>query len=439
MAESYGTGLSNNTATTLNANFKELYADRLQKLMPENTRLIKDIKPRKGRLGKQFHMPVALKQEHGFTYALAQAGAFAFNNVVPGIIKDATIDGCQLHGWCAIDYETAAKGANSKTSFVDSVGHIVESLWLSAQRRREIRVWYGQAGLGRLTSNTSGAILIDTAYYAPAIWVGMEGAKVSFTTGNAGGPVISSGMRDLGTPNYTAKITSVANASKTFTIDQFANTTTSDWVVFESELADVSGTSCTWQEGPGIHAMLSRTYVSSGTATDENKIHGIYPYDYSLWQPNTFAVGSTVLSVEAIQDMVAAAVAKGLEGTANLYCNPTTVSKLITDLGGLRRFQKEDGKKYTIGAADIEIECQGILVKIVSCPYIWEGFAYLFNPDIFSFIQAYPLSSKVPGRGDDLFYLEPGFAAYSMQIYSHEGLFCEAPCLATVASGIVNT
>lgn len=432
MAESYGTGLSNNTATTLNANFKELYADRLQKLLPENTKLIKQVKPRKGRLGKQFHMPVALKMEHGFTYALAQAGAFAFNNVIPGIIKDATIDGCQLHGWCAIDYETAAKGANSKTAFVDSVGHIVENLWTSAQRRREIRAWYGKAAIGKVVSTYSSGTTIglETANFAPAIWVGMEGAKISVTIGGATAAA-ATGLRDLGTPDYTATISSVDIANKQIVVSQAGNVAAADWIVFESEA--VHANPVTWGEGDGVHNMLATTY--NGTP----ELHGIDPYDYSLWRPNTFAVGSTVLSVEAIQDMVAQAIAKGLEGTANLYCNPATVSKLITDLGGLRRFQKEDGKKYTIGAADLEIECQGVLVKIVSCPYVWEGYAYLFDPSIFSFIQAYPLSSKVPGRGDELFYLEPGYAAYSMQIYSHEGLFCEAPCLATVASGIVNT
>lgn len=434
MAESYGTGLANNTATTLNANFKILYADKIQKLLPENTRLIKQVKPRKGRLGKSFSMPVALKMEHGFTYALAQAGAFAFNNVIPGIIKEATIDGCQLHGWCAIDYETAAKGANSKTSFVDSVGHIVENLWLSAQRRREIRAWYGKAGIAKVDSTYSSGttVLLARANFASANFIGMEGAKVSVTIGGATAAA-ATGLRDLGTPDYTATINSVdvASAVPSITLSQAANVAAGDWIVFESE--GVHANPITWGEGEGVHAMLNTTY------TDGIALHGIDPFDYSLWRPNTFAVGSTVLSVEAIQDMVAQAIAKGLEGTANLYSNPNTVSKLITDLGGLRRFQKEDGKKYTIGAADLEIECQGVLVKIVSCPYVWEGFAYLLDPSILSLIQAYPLSSKVPGRGDELFYLEPGYAAYSMQIYSHEGLFIEAPCLATVASGIVNT
>ena len=172
-----------NTHTQLNESYKVLYADRLKYLLPENFRYVRDVGTKKGRLGRQYNFPLVLKQEQGFTYAKYNAGEVTFNDTVPGIIKEATAYGYQLFGWCGIDFETAAKGANSKTAFVDSVGHIIESLYTSAQRRMEISGWYGQAGLARVSAvnTTSDYVDITAATWAPSMWIGAEGAWIKFS------------------------------------------------------------------------------------------------------------------------------------------------------------------------------------------------------------------------------------------------------------------
>jgi ribosomal protein S11 len=421
-----------NTFTQLNESYKILYADRLKYLLPENFRYHRDVGTKKGRLGRYYAFPLVLKQEQGFTYAKYDSGEVTFNDTVPGIIKEAIAYGYQLFGWCGIDFETAAKGANSKTSFVDSVGHIIESLYLAAQRRIEISGWYGQAGLARVSAvdNSADYVTITDATWAPAMWIGAEGAWIKFS--------------DHTTTDYSATITN-ATCLKISKVDM-ANkrlylTTTGDGDATTTSIAagniisfyntvteNATPASVVHAETQGIHAVLA------GPTT----LYGLTRASYSLLQGTSVAVGSTVMSLEAVQDAAAQGISKGMEGKVNLYLNPASVAKMITDFGGLRRFMSQEGNKYTVGANDITIHCQGLLVSIVAHPFIWEGYGYMFNPEIFKRIQAYPLSSKVPGRGDDLFHLTDGKGSYSMQLYSNEGLACDAPCQAVYFSGIVN-
>jgi hypothetical protein len=436
-----------NVHTQLNESYKVLYADRLKYLLPENFRYHRDIGTKKGRLGRQYNFPLVLKQEQGFTYAAYNSGEVTFADTAPGIIKEAVAYGYQLFGWCGIDYETAAKGANSKTSFVDSVGHIIESLYLSAQRRQEISGWYGQSMLGRVATNgytndadkTNDYITISTATWAPAMWIGAEGSYL--TTLANGGASATAGSTDGGTDATSMVISKVDMANKKIYCttagvgsttaecddmsDIIGNDSTGDTVHFYSSVVATP----TWKEQLGIHGILY----------NPTTLFGLTCADYSLLQPTVVNVGSTVMSLEAIQDAAAQGIAKGMEGKVNLYLNPASVAKMITDFGGLRRFMSQEGNKYTLGANDITIHCQGLLVNIVSHPFIWEGFGYMFNPEIFKRVQAYPLSSKVPGRGDDLFQLTQGKGSYSMQLYANEVLTCDAPCQGVCFYGIVNS
>jgi len=427
-----------NTVTQLNDSYKILYSDRLKYLLPEQFRYWRDISAKKGRLGQSYNWPVVLKQEQGFTFKKAGGGEVTFNNTVPGIIKSATTDGFQMFGWCGIDYETAAKGANSRQSFVDSVGHIIESLDLSAKRRIEMLGWYGQSGLAEIesvsytddTTVTNDYIVISKATWAPAMWVGAEGMRIdifdtTFATkrNHTNYPFCIKKVDMVNRRLYLSQYNDVTEVEA----DDLHDTVATDKILFQ-DTRDVTGTAY-WNEQQGIDSILNAANTT---------LFGITCADYSLWQSNSYAVGSTVMSVEAIQEIAAQAIPKGMEGRVKLYMNPNSVSKMITDIGGLRRFTSQEGNKYTVGANDITVHCQGVLVDIVSHPFIWEGSAYMFNPEIFGRVQAYPLSSKVPGRGDDLFQLTGGKGSYSMQLYSNEVLTTDAPCQGVRVTGIVN-
>ena len=51
--------------------FKQVYADKLGKLIPDNTILVKKIKfEQRKRIGANYNYPVVLKQENGITQAM---------------------------------------------------------------------------------------------------------------------------------------------------------------------------------------------------------------------------------------------------------------------------------------------------------------------------------------------------------------------------------
>ena len=68
-----------NTVTTLNGLFKEVYADKLENLIPEGTKFMQKVPfyGRKRQLGNLYHQPVILGLEHGITYAGPTDDAFA--------------------------------------------------------------------------------------------------------------------------------------------------------------------------------------------------------------------------------------------------------------------------------------------------------------------------------------------------------------------------
>ena len=82
----------------LNSLFKEVYADRLERLIPDNVRLQTDIKfSEADSTGDVFIQPVMLTEEQGFTHSNDKTSAFYINDAIPAEYKDAQVDGCLLY------------------------------------------------------------------------------------------------------------------------------------------------------------------------------------------------------------------------------------------------------------------------------------------------------------------------------------------------------
>src|SRR6478735_5005483 len=86
--------LSNpNTMTTLNGNFKEVYADDIVNLIPSSEELMSAIPfaAPSDRVGREFVQPVIVSQELGFSYGGTVGDAFALNDAIPGAVVDAKV------------------------------------------------------------------------------------------------------------------------------------------------------------------------------------------------------------------------------------------------------------------------------------------------------------------------------------------------------------
>jgi hypothetical protein len=286
-----------NTALSLANLFQEVYAKDVKYPIPDGAMLVKEI-PFHGvetTTGGKFVQPVILTRENGFTYAAGDGDtAFALNNASAAVSKRAELVGSNLVGRGRLSYEAAARAAAGKAAFVEGTELLVENLTDSAAYRLELMFLYGQTGLGTLdTGSTTTVLPITAATWAPSIWAGLEGARVS---------VFDSTFATL---RGTAAISSVemdetsANYRKVTIGTALTGQTAGDVVFFES--AVVAGP--TYNECVGLDKIIT---------TSSGNLFAISVTTYPLWRGNTYAVGGA-LTITKIMGGVKRACEQGPE------------------------------------------------------------------------------------------------------------------------------
>ncbi len=405
-----------NTVSELTGLFKRRYANRLERLIPEEY-VLQNLIPfnRAKKLGDTFHQPVVLQREQGVTYAASGDGAFTLDAAIAGQVKDAQVQGSQVVIRGAIDYESLAKGeGEGEHSFNDSNSLLLENITLSLRQRLEISLWYGQDELG-LVSGTGGAVVtITTAEWAPGIWSGMEGAKIEiFDTAGT-------------TLRGAAKIVSVDIPNKQITLDALpAGTVATDRIFFKT-----ARTIAAHKDMAGVHAI----------ATNTGTMFNIDAAAYSLWKACTSAVGGTNFSFEAAQDGGALVMGKGGKGQYTIFVSATTWAKMMTDQAALRRHSDPNkSSAYEMGAESLTFFWQGGRMDIVSSIIVKEGYAYMLQPSLFQRIGATDVTFNVPGRGGDFYRQLDDQAGIEVRAFYHQALFSKAPGKLCLFTGIVNS
>lgn len=434
------TAVSPSTAD-LTGNFKQTYGDSLKDLLPMATQLLKRVPfEEKTKVADQFHQPVVVRSEHGFTYAAPNMGAFALGKVSSLQTKDATVDGSNLVLAASVDYESAARASISSKAFAEVTGLKVKHMTANTRKRLEISSWYGQMGLGTVASKgaVTGnriALTITAANFAPLIWAGSAGARVVVDNGSGtqwGGGVfrvykvdVSDGVRtvtlegslvdvtltgviatlntDLGTPNDVARI--FFDSSVNF--GAFAH-------------ADMQG----------VHSQL----VTSGS------VLGIDNTVWDQWAPNAYAVGGA-LNYKGVNDAVAMAVSRGLDEDVEAFISFKTFGNVASDMAALRVIdQNYDAKKAVAGHESVEFHGLSGTIKLTPSGYVKQGFGYVLPIKDMVRVGASDLTFSTPGsKGGDVFYQMPDNAGFGFRCYSHQGVAILAPSKAVVMTGIVNT
>jgi hypothetical protein len=403
-----------NTPTTLNGLFKEVYAPSLEFLMPEGLKLQKRITfvPKDRMPGNSYHQPVVLQHEHGFTYAAAGTDAFNLNSAVSGQIKDATILGTQMLLVSVLGYEAAHRASTGgKRAFVQATQYMVENMWLSAKKRLEIDLFYGQTGLGTLAGAVAGGVMtITAADFAPGVWAGMEGAKVEvFDTTLAT-------QRATGGGATTGTVLAVDLDARTVTLDiTLTGTGAGDKVFFLGQV--IPGVTPVHNVFKGLDTILTNT----------GSIFGIDAAAYSLWKANAQSAAAADLSFDVVQQTEAKCVGKGLDTNVCVLVNPKTWAKLLTDQAALRRHGDPNKRSsYEVGAESILFYGQSGYIEIEPSIYVKEGRAFMISDKLFSRVGATDITFRLQDRGDEFFRHSDAKAAYELRAYSNQALFCEA-------------
>jgi len=399
-----------NSIQTLNGLFKEIYADKLEHLIPEGVKVYNLIKfaQRNKQPGNFYNQPVVLGLEHGLTFAAEDEGAFSLNPAVTGQIKNAQVRGFQmlLRSVMAYDAAYASLGGGAK-AFEDGTKFLVANMMKSIVRKVEIALIYGQVGYGAVASTSGNAITITTAEWAPGMWAGSENMRIEIYSA-------------AGTLRGDCKVISVDMDNRAVTVDALPASVVATDVLFHFGAKD--------KEMPGIHKIIANA----------SSLFGISAAQYSLWKGNSYPAAGA-LSFTKLSAALARSVEKGLESSVVCLVNPRTWSTLMTDMAANRRLDSSYKSSISaMGSEVIEFFSQNGKIEIHSSIYVKEGYSYLIAVEDFLRIGSTDITFKQPGKSDEFFRELENNAGFELRCYTNQSLFCKAPGKQTLISGIVN-
>ncbi len=472
MAESVS---SFDTAASLAALFKEVYAPELLNHVPDAAMLVKELKFSgvEATLGGQFVQPVVLSREHGFTYASSGDDAFELAGSIPMTVKRATLLGSQLVGQGRLGYEAAARASKGKAAFAEATELLVENMIESAAYRLEQMFLYGQTGLGLCEVAGAGAtdpgkagqptFKVAAAGWAPTTWAGIEGAKItivanSFTS--AGGVRTYTGVKTVANTIVSVNMDESSADYRLVTLasNLAVNLAANDVIFFSaatSATATGAGATATVKECLGLDGILTTSTGDLFGIPVASAGAGTYPGS-PLWKGNLYNVGG-VLTLTHIMAAAKRARDKGLKESAKLLVSPkawmglvnptmdpTAVS--VVDSGGTKLSnagsRKVDSsyssKRLELGTESILIHGpQGANIEVVPHPYVREGDAFLVPFRVMKRVGASDIDFKTPGMpAEEMFIHLQNQAGYEFRCYANQALFVDAPAKCVKLYGI---
>ncbi len=402
-----------NELSTLNGLFKQVYADKLEQLIPDGTKLLKEIgfisKEKQG--GLFYNQPVILGMEHGITLAASDEGAFNLNAPIAGKTRNAQVKGSQLVLRSALSYEAASRsvGGGAK-AFQEATKFLVGNMTDSVNKFLEKEMFYGQMGYGTVASVASLVITITTAEWAPGIWAGAEDMPIE---------IRSSG----GTLRGETKVTAVSLENRTITVEAMpTGTTATDVIWFKGAYG---------KEFAGVHKILANT----------GSLFGIDASEFNLWKANTYAPSSTsVLSFAIIQQAIAQGVAKGLDSEVMVLVNPGHWDDLLTEQAAFRMYDSSyKSAMAENGSEAIKFHGQNGAITIMPSIYVKEGYAYILSKKDWVRVGSSDVTFKRPGQGDNFFRDMEDNAGYELRAYTDQALFCAKPGRQVLISNLKTT
>jgi len=419
------------TTSVLTGLYKEVYADTIYSLLPEVAKLTSKFPFKsKKKVGKQYHQPVILTAEQGFTYAGANAGAFALNAAISMSTQDAKLDSNQIAVRYRIDQEAAVKsvgaGKGDKAAFREATQLQYQNVMESFGKRLEWDLFYGSSIVATAASkvNTSGTVTTLTfpsADWADGFWAGMENAAFNFYNANT---LISSGADAI----FTVTSVDLVNKAVAFT-----GTTTGTTALQAVAAIDIDA----WLLGSKGNQMIGLKSMMTTSGTLWNIDNSVY----NLWKtPQTDFGGSGALTFPRILQALIPSVGRGLNGAVEAYVSPTVWQQLATDLAALRTLDSSySNSKIDVGTQEITYFYQGGPIKVISHLLVKNGDVFVIKPTDFCRIGATDITTAVPdgikGANSDMFYMLPDNMGYESRMYCDQAMFCEKPATQALITG----
>lgn len=405
------------TVNSLDALFKRVWGNGAIKALPKFAKIMDEVPyTKQEKLGDMYVVPVLLQFEHGFSYGVHGDGAFTLNAAVAGKAIQAQIRGCMIVLRSQLSYEDVFKAAEAgAAAFESATSLVVENMQRSFAKRQELTLLYGQRGLGTVSTNTSGALVLTDATWAPGIWSGMKDCILeAFTT------VAASSTQH----NTDLTVSAVSMSAKQVTV-----TGTSSAVV----AADIlwfkgARTTTALKECAGLDAIMSNT----------GSLFNIDAAAYELWQSNSRAVGGPI-SMLAILNGISDAVNMGLMEDAKVYMATKRWNSLNSDQAALRRYGAYASKAEN-GSEGIVYHSVNGSTEIVAHPFVKEGEAFLVGNPKKRLVRvgATDITFKRPGLSDNIFRELVDSAGLELRAFSDQAIMATLPAQCTKYTGITD-
>lgn len=367
--------------------------------------------------GDKYVFAVALQKEGGFTYAPtsgASAGAQTMNAVISGAVVRAEVEGYGIYLRSRLSYDAASKAAKQgKQAFAQAYGALLKNMKESHQYRLELSLLYGRDGLGIVDSNTSGALVITAAEWAPGIWAaGLKDSILEAFTGT--GSSVTQHNTDL-------TISSVNISTRTITV------TGTSAAVVQNDVLYFKGarTATAYNECPGLYRILTNT----GT------LFNVSAADHDAWMSQTYPINGQ-MSLTSGMKMAALCVAYGLQDGI-MFVSPDSFAQLASNEASLVRNTTEN-KKAKRGAKSIGFLMGDVSIEFVAHPMIKQGQTMLLPSDEVHRVGSTDVTMSLPGSGEPLSVIVTGVTAIELHSMSDQGIFIEVPAKACLGTGISN-
>lgn len=405
------------TVNSLDALFKRVWGTGAIKALPKFAKIMDEVPySKQEKLGDMYVVPVLLQFEHGFSYGVHGDGAFNLNAAVAGKALQAQIRGCMIVLRSQLSYEDVFKAAEAgAAAFESATSLVVENMQRSFAKRQELTLLYGQRGLGTVSGNTAGALVLTDATWAPGIWSGMKDCILEAFTS-----VAASSTQH----NADLTVSSVSMDVKTVTV-----TGTSSAVV-AGDILWFKGarTTTALKECAGLDAIMSNT----------GSLFNIDAASYELWKSNTRPVGGPI-SMLAILNGISDAVNMGLMEDAKVYMATKRWNALNSDQAALRRYGAYAAKAEN-GSEGIVYHSVNGSTEIVAHPFVKEGEAFLVGNPKKRLVRvgATDITFKRPGMSDNIFRELVDNAGLELRAFSDQAIMATLPAQCTKYTGITD-
>lgn len=414
------------SVSTMNALFKEVYADEVENLIPERELITKTIPfvSADKQNGNSYIQPVILSRNHGVTFLGNGAGSGSprLNDPVAAITDRAEIKGSGMIIRGLMDYQAATRAQQGGPAFVDGTSYLVESLTDSFAAAIEQVHFYGGMGLGQGTGATAvlavNQLQLDLAEWAPAVWVGGEGMPVELYNATTNALVL------------TTEITAVDITNRKLTFASVAG------------LADATAYKIYRKQSKGLEA-LGIHYILQATGP----LFGIDSSVRGLWRSNQYAVGNIQLSFPKVAEGIAIAYGRGLEGSIDLHVNSRVFSGMIPDFLTTRDTRsnavlytsqkQEEMEKISHGAKALKFIINSVEVNLLANDYVKAGYAFGLAGGCWTRVGSSEMTFNLPDQEAGQYFRQlPDYASMELRAYSDQAIFCSRPAKNILFSGI---